>query len=371
MDDQIICIGCGAVLQSDSPQEAGFLPASCLKQARESEDEGNDIYCQRCFRLRHYNEIMPVESDNDDFLKLLNSLSEKKALIVNVVDLFDFTNSLLSAITRFIGKNDFILVGNKFDLFPQNSRQSKIKDWMRQEANRVGLFPKKVFLVSAKNKENLSELIAYLDQNSRDRDVYFVGTTNVGKSTLINAIIDQMGDIQNLITTSRFPGTTLDKIEIPLANGHFLVDTPGIITENQLATRLNAQELSMISPQKQLKPVTFQLNSGNTLFLAGLGRVDFLKGEKASFTVYAARGLYIHRTKTENADSFYDKHLGELLNPPSQSDELPPLKWQEYHTKEKSDLLLGGIGFVTVPANCLVRVYTPGQIGLGIRRALI
>ena len=371
MDDQIICIGCGAVLQSDSPQEAGFLPASRLKQARESEDEGNDIYCQRCFRLRHYNEIMPVESDNDDFLKLLNSLSEKKALIVNVVDLFDFTNSLLSAITRFIGKNDFILVGNKFDLFPQNSRQSKIKDWMRQEANRVGLFPKKVFLVSAKNKENLSELIAYLDQNSRDRDVYFVGTTNVGKSTLINAIIDQMGDIQNLITTSRFPGTTLDKIEIPLTNGHFLVDTPGIITENQLATRLNAQELSMISPQKQLKPVTFQLNPGNTLFLAGLGRVDFLKGDKSSFTVYASRGLYIHRTKTEKADSFYDKHLGELLNPPLESDELPPLKGQEYHTKEKSDLLLGGIGFVTVPANCLVRVYTPGQIGLGIRRALI
>ncbi|MBI0032650.1 ribosome biogenesis GTPase YqeH [Lactobacillus sp. M0396] len=371
MDDQIICIGCGAVLQSDSPEEAGFLPASHLKQARESEDEGNDIYCQRCFRLRHYNEIMPVESDNDDFLKLLNSLSEKKALIVNVVDLFDFTNSLLSAITRFIGKNDFILVGNKFDLFPQNSRKSKIKDWMRQEANRVGLFPKKIFLVSAKNKENLSELIAYLDQNSRDRDVYFVGTTNVGKSTLINAIIDQMGDIQNLITTSRFPGTTLDKIEIPLTNGHFLVDTPGIITENQLATRLNAQELSMISPQKQLKPVTFQLNPGNTLFLAGLGRVDFLKGDKSSFTVYASRGLYIHRTKTEKADSFYDKHLGELLNPPLESDELPPLKGQEYHTKEKSDLLLGGIGFVTVPANCLVRVYTPGQIGLGIRRALI
>ena len=102
-----------------------------------------------------------------------------------------------------------------------------------------------------------------------------------------------------------------------------------------------------------------------------MGRVDYLKGEKASFTVYAARGLYIHRTKTENADSFYAKHLGELLNPPAQSAELPPLKGKEYHTKEKSDLLFGGIGFVTIPANCLVRIYTPDQIGLGIRRALI
>lgn len=371
MDDNIICIGCGAVLQSDDPDEAGYLPEARLKKAIESEDEGNDIYCQRCFRLRHYNEIMPVDADNDDFLALLNSLASKKALIVNVVDLFDFTNSLLSSLKRFIGDNDFILVGNKFDLFPLNSKQSKIRDWMRQEANRVGLFPKKIFLVSAKNKKNLTELISYLNKGSRDKDAYFVGMTNVGKSTLLNAIIDEMGDVKNLITTSRFPGTTLDKIEIPLENGHFLVDTPGIMTESQLATRLNAKELAVISPQKPLKPATYQLKPGNTLFLAGLGRIDFLKGNPASFTVYAARGLYIHRTKTENATEFYEKHVGELLNPPEDDSELPELKGQELHTSYKSDLLFGGIGFVTVPADCLVKIYTPGKIGLGIRRALI
>lgn len=371
MDEDIICIGCGSVLQSDDPKQAGFLPGARLKKALESEDNGNDIYCQRCFRLRHYNEIMPVQADNDDFLALLNSLAEKKALIVNVVDLFDFTNSLLSSLKRFVGNNDFILVGNKFDLFPKNSRQSRIKDWMRQEANRAGLFPQKIFLVSAKSQKNLDELISYLDQNSRNRDVYFVGMTNVGKSTLLNAIIEKMGDVQNLITTSRFPGTTLDKIEIPLENGHFLVDTPGIMTENQLATHLNAQELAAISPQKPLKPATYQLKPGNTLFLAGLGRIDFLKGEPASFTVYVARGLYVHRTKTVNADAFYAKHKGELLSPPADNNKLPPLKGQEYHTSYKSDLLFGGVGFIMVPADCLVKIYTPDKIGLGIRRALI
>ena len=109
-----------------------------------------------------------------------------------------------------------------------------------------------------------------------------------------------------MITTSRFPGTTLDRIEIPLENGHFLIDTPGIMTDNQLATHLNAKDLELISPKKPLKPATYQLMPGNTLFLAGLGRIDYLKGESTSFTVYVARNMYVHRTKTANADAFYE-----------------------------------------------------------------
>lgn len=369
MSEEIRCIGCGAVLQSTDPKKSGYLPQSALSKVESGERE--EVYCQRCFRLRHYNEIMPVELDNSEFLALLNSLSTKKALIVNVVDLFDFSNSLISSLKRFVGSNDFILVGNKIDLFPKNSKESKIKDWMRQEANRMGLYPKDIFLISAAKKKNLDDLIEYLNQNSQDQDVYFVGTTNVGKSTLINAIIDKMGDVQNLITTSKFPGTTLDQIEIPLDNGHYLVDTPGIMTDSQLASMLNPKDLDLASPKKPLKPATYQLLPGNTIFLSGLGRIDYLKGPSTSFTVYASRNMYIHRTKTEKADEFYQKHVGDLLTPPSSIDELPALRGQEYSTKYRSDILFAGIGFITVPQGCVVRAYTPDGIGLGIRRALI
>lgn len=70
---------------------------------------------------------MPVEENNDDFLALLNSISQKKALVVNVVDLFDFSNSLISSIKRFIGGNEYILVGNKVDLFPKILKNPKLK----------------------------------------------------------------------------------------------------------------------------------------------------------------------------------------------------------------------------------------------------
>jgi ribosome biogenesis GTPase YqeH len=371
MSEEIRCIGCGAVLQDQDANKSGYLPASRLQAVLANPDQ--EIYCQRCFRLRHYNEITPVEQNNDDFLALLNSLASKKALIVNVVDLFDFSNSLIAALKRFVGDNDLILVGNKFDLFPKNSRQSKIKDWMRQEANRMGLHPKKIFLVSAQRKINLDQLLAYLNRYSQDRDVYFVGTTNVGKSTLINAIIQLAGADADLITASRFPGTTLDQIKIPLASGHYLVDTPGILNQEQLATILPSKYLKLIAPQKPLKPVTYQLHAGNSLFLAGLGRLDLVKAaqDKVSLTVYAARDLYLHRTKTENAADFYRRQVGKLLTPPEAEDELPALAGRDFKVKVKSDILLAGLGFVTVPANCQVRAYSPGQIGLGIRRALI
>lgn len=370
MKADLKCIGCGAQLQADDPKQAGYLPQAQLDKALADPDQ--EIYCQRCFRLRHYNEITPVAADNRDFLRIINTLSQQKALIVNVVDLFDFTNSLLTSLARFAGKNELILVANKFDLFPKNLRESKIKDWLRQEANRMGLHPQKIFLVSARKKYHLEELLAYLDQHSRQQDVYFVGTSNVGKSTLLNAILDQAGSLKDLITTSHFLGTTLDQIKIPLANGHFLIDTPGILKDDQLLNQLTAADLKAVLPQKPLKPATFQLAAGNSLFIGGLGRVDLKKAprEKVSLTVYAARGLYLHRTKTAKADDFYQKQQGKLLVPPTTS-QLPDLSGRDFKTKNKSDLLLAGIAFVTVPANCVVRAYTPGKTGLGIRRALI
>ena len=84
-----------------------------------------------------------------------------------------------------------------------------------------------------------------------------------------------------------------------------------------------------------------------------------------------ARDLYVHRTKTENADTFYEKHKDDLLLPPSKEDNLGPLKGQTFSPKEKSDILFGGVGFITTPSNVVVKAYTPEGIGLGIRRALI
>lgn len=368
-NEELRCIGCGAVIQSEDPKEPGYTPQAAIKKGLEN----NELYCQRCFRLRHYNEIAPVSLTDDDFLQLLNHISDANALIVYVVDIFDFNGSLIPGLHRFVGDNPVLLVGNKEDLLPRSLRRSRLRDWIRQQANLAGIRPIDTILVSAKKNHQIEDLLNEIEKYRHHRDVYVVGVTNVGKSTLINQIIKQRTGVQDLITTSRFPGTTLDKIEIPLDDGHELVDTPGIIHQHQMAHVLPATALKLISPQKEIKPRTYQLSDGQTIFLGGIGRFDYLKGPKVGVVAYFDNNLNLHRTKLSNADHFYQKHLGELLTPPTleNKEQIPPLERFEFSTSEKTDLVFEGLGWITVPKGIAIAGWAPKGVRVLTRRAMI
>lgn len=267
-----------------------------------------------------------------------------------------------------------MLVGNKADLLPNSLKRTKLKDWLRQRANEAGIRPIDVELVSAKTNESVDDLLDNINKLREDRDVYVVGVTNVGKSTLINQIIRQNTGIKELITTSRFPGTTLDKITIDLEDGHELVDTPGIIHKEQMAHYLNGKDLKIVQPQKPIKPKVYQLNPAQTLFFGGVARFDYVQGDKKhGFTVYVENTLLIHRTKLENADAFYEKHFGELLTPPSPEsiEDFPELVRFEFKTNQKSDLVFEGLGWITVPADVVVAGWAPKGVAVLIRKAMI
>ncbi len=364
------CIGCGAKVQTENKDEIGYTPQSALKNGLAK----GEVYCQRCFRLRHYNEIVPVNLSDDDFLKLLSNISTTDALIVFVVDIFDVNGSMIPGLQRFVGDNQILLVGNKVDVLPSAIKQNKIKDWLRQRANANGIRPIDVELVSAKSNYGVDHLLLKVDKLRKGRSVFVVGVTNVGKSTLINQIIRQSSGIKDLITTSRFPGTTLDQIDIPLDDGQQIVDTPGIIQPQQMAHFLSGKELKLVNPQKRIKPRVYQLNPEQTLFFAGLGRLDYRDGRsKKGFTVYMENNLYIHRTKLENADDFYERHLGDLLTPPSEGSKnsIPSLVSQTFKVEEKSDIVIEGLGWITVPNGISVTAWAPKGVAVLIRPAMI
>ncbi|MDA9472404.1 ribosome biogenesis GTPase YqeH [Enterococcus sp. 5H] len=369
MSEVIHCIGCGAVIQTEHPNELGYTP----KAAFEKGIETGEVYCQRCFRLRHYNDIQDVQLTDDDFLRLLNELGKEDALIVNVVDIFDFNGSLIPGLHRFIGDNPVLMVGNKVDILPKSLKKPKMIQWMRERAHEEGLRPVDVLLTSGKKSGEMETLLEAIEKYREDRDVYVVGVTNVGKSTLINQIIKQTAGVKDLITTSQFPGTTLDKIEIPLDDGHFLIDTPGIIHRHQMAHYLGKKDLKIIAPQKEIKPKVYQLNPEQTLFLGGLARFDFIQGERSSFIAYVSNDLSIHRTKLVKADEFYLKHVGGLLQPPRPDEvaEFPELVRFEFSIKEKTDIVFAGLGWITVTEPCVVAGWAPKGVDVLRRRALI
>lgn len=367
--EALYCIGCGAQIQTQDKTAAGYTPQSALDKGLET----GEVYCQRCFRLRHYNEITDIHMSDDDFLKLLHEVGDSQALVVNVVDIFDFNGSVIPGLSRFVAGNDVLMVGNKSDILPKSVKAGKVTQWLTERAHEEGLRPVDVILTSAQQKQAIKELMAKIETLRQGRDVYVVGVTNVGKSTLINAIIQEITGSKDLITTSRFPGTTLDKIEIPLDDGSYLFDTPGIIHRHQMAHYLSDKDLKYVSPKKEIKPKTYQLNPEQTLFLAGLARFDYVSGDKQGFTAYFDNNLRIHRTKLVGADAFYEKHLGKLLEPPSQKDkdDFPKLIRHDFTITDRTDIVFSGLGWIRVNGAAKVSAWAPEGVAVLTRKALI
>lgn len=371
-DESVYCIGCGAKLQSTEENKAGYVPSSVLNKPTE---ELQDIYCKRCFRLRHYNEVSEVELTDDDFLTMLNDISSKDALVVNVVDVFDFNGSLITGMQRFAGKNPLIIVGNKVDLLPKSLGEGKMRQWLTERVHEVGLRPEEVVLTSALKKDSVRQLMKRIDKARKGRDVYIVGATNVGKSTIINQIINIATDSPDVITTSYFPGTTLGSIEIPLDDGKNIVDTPGVVLRSNLTNHLSHEELKKVIPRREIKPIVYQLNEEQTVFIGGLARFDYEKGPgKQPFVFYNANELQLHRTKLSKADELYEKHVGQMLTPPIERnvEEFPKLKRHSFTVKEPSDIVVSGLGWVDIQEpNTKVSMWAPEGIDVSIRKSII
>ena len=373
LDNKIYCIGCGAEIQSENQNKQGYLPKSVVEKSIEE----NNLVCKRCFRLKNYNEVSDVELGAEDFYKLIKTLSKKDGLIVKVVDIFDFSGSWIEDVIDIVGNNkDIVLVANKLDLLPKSVKQNKIKQWLFKMLKAKGIKVKDILLISAIKNHGIEEAAARIDELRNGKDVYIIGATNVGKSTFINKLIELTTGDKNVITTSHFPGTTLGMIEIPLDRATSIYDTPGIILDYDIAHYLDAKSLKLVMPKKEIKARVFQLNAEQSLFFGGMTRVDFVKGERQSFTLYASNLVDIHRTKLSNADALFEKHLGTLLKPPFE-DNISIFKNQVKKNfkidDRKIDIVISGLGWITVNSDsgCEIDIYVPEEIEVFVRESII
>lgn len=106
-------------------------------------------------------------------------------------------------------------------------------------------------------------------------------------------------------------------------------DTPGVVQPEQTLNLLTTEELLRVIPKRMITPRTFKLQPGMTLFLAGMGRMDYLRGPGDSIrvTVFASDRLPVVIVRTDSAVHVYDDLLGSDLLAVPLGDEDRLSKW--------------------------------------------
>ena len=360
------CKGCGAVLQDQEPDKQGFIPV--LKD--------DSSYCKRCYRMMHYNERPKIIASNKDYEHVIDDVIQRNGLIVFVVDIFAFKATFNKKMIDKLRNKNVILVANKYDVFPKSTNISNIVSWLSRECEKIFFRVDAIHIVSSKKGYYIDDLTNTIDLARKGRDVYFVGCANVGKSSLINALLKRNTSIKNdVISTSMIPGTTLNQIRIQFfEDGKYLIDTPGLINEADILNQLMPISYNKILPANEIKPITYQITNGNAVMLSGLAALEFICDDAISVMIYTSNNLYIHRCKSEKVNDLFENQLGVLLTPPDFT-EKDNIKYKteiiELDGRKKKDIWFSGFGFVSIKGKAKVKITYPEKTEVYLTDAII
>ena len=335
MDNEKYCIGCGVKLQDSNMLYEGYTP-----------DLTNDI-CSRCFKLRNYGDYQISTKSNEEYLEILKSVNDTKDLVLYVVDLLNIEKDI-KMIREYI-KNRLILVLTKRDILPKSINDDKIKEYF----SNLGLDYQDIIIISANKNYNMDELLLMIKKHKSSKNVYVVGHTNVGKSTLINKMVQNYSEEKYELTISPLPSTTLNKINIKLTDDLTLIDTPGLIDRGSIVNYVDFDTIKKISAKKEIRTDTFQLKEGQCLLIDNIFRIDYVEGEKNSFTFFVSNDLEIIKKDLNRCDLLKDlsKRTIEV----------------GYH----QDLVINGLGFIKIVEKALVDVYVENNVEVFTRDSLI
>ena len=297
--------------------------------------DNNDL-CERCFRIKHYNDYKVVSKTNNDFIPILENINKTNDLVLLVVDLFNIGD--LSIIRKYL-KNDILLVLTKRDLLPKSVSLDKLYNY----DYKIDFIDK--IIISSNKNYNFDLLLDKINKYKKSNNVYIVGYTNAGKSTMINKLIYNYSDLKTEITTSPLPSTTLNTIEIKL-NDITLIDTPGLLDENDIVNYVSGDELKKIIPKKEIKPITYQIKGNQTIVIDKYLQIE---ASDIDLTFYISNNLEIKR--------YYKKMPTKLKK----------------HTIEvnKNDIVIKGLCFIKTNKKSVLNIYTLDNVSVFTRDSII
>lgn len=346
------CIGCGITLQYENIKMPGFSPKK------------DAVYCQRCFRLQHYNDPVYSQRFGIPSQMVIQNILAQKGLIIWVVDCLAIEESLSQKWVKEIQNRDVILVLSKCDLLPDSIKFERLVNYVRCLITKYDLPIKHIFLNSTKINLGLNELENYCLQYPLGHHFLFIGLANAGKSSLFNRLLQV-----EQVTTSYYPGTTQAFIT-RTKNGYEWIDTPGLEVEISYLMQVKEADLHYVLVHKQIKSRNYQIYNPQSYFIAALFRMDIIPQNKASICFYLAENLLLHRTKLAHADELWQRQCGRELKPMIAS----KLSQKVSFIKQidKVDVVLPGLGWFCL-SGCFKKItfYLPENMVFYTRKAII
>lgn len=313
------------------------MSKKCLGCGNLLDDNYDKDLCERCFRLKYYGEYQVTNKSNIDYFKILDSISEND-LVLYITSIFNIN---LEYLKKF--KNVIIVITKK-DILPKSIKDLKIINYIKKHYGEYD-----IEVISSVKNYNLDNLMNKIKKYNKNK-VYLVGNTNSGKSTLLNKIIINYSDNNPSITTSIYPSTTLDVINVNIDNITF-IDTPGIIDEGSIINYIDNNTLKVITPKKEIKPRTYQINGKGSLIIENMIRLDY-EVEIGSMTIYISNAVNIVRV------GFNNNKLHELGK-------------REFNLEKRKDIVITDLCFIKLIGLVKVQIYANSNIKIYERDNLI
>lgn len=320
------CTGCGTIMQTNNKDKDGYV------------DNLEKELCYRCFRLKNYGEYNNTNKNNNDYKAILSNITNS--------DLVIYVSSILNLNLDYINNfKNCILVLTKRDIIPKSVIDNKIINYVKTR------YPQllDIYLVSSIHNYNMDALYNRII-NYNTNKVYFVGNTNSGKSTLLNKIIEDYTKLNNNITTSMYPSTTIDTIKIEIGNKIF-IDTPGIINYGSITNYIDNKTIKRINPKKEIKPITYQLKNTGSILIDNLVRIDY-SCKTTSMTVYINNGIPIKKININRED-------------------LKEYPVRIFNTQKNNDIVIEDLCFIKFTNSINLNIYTFDKVTIKKRDNLI
>lgn len=316
------CIGCGSILQNVDDSKVGFVPYKNIEEAS---------YCQRCFKLKNYNEKVMNEVLIDE-KEVIDTVNKNNSYVFFLVD---FLNISQETINTFKTINvDKTLVISKSDLIFKDIKLDKVSNNLKEIYN----IEDNIIFLSSKKNYNINSIFSILNKNNK-KSCYILGYTNAGKSTLINNLKQD-----NKIIESSMPNTTLDFISIKI-NDYEIIDTPGFSLKNTFYKDNEYNLIKRMNPVYFVSPINYQVKE-NQIFL--IEDRLFLKGfENNNITFYISNLIRIKKIYKDE-----------------------DIKYKEIEVDDNSDIVISSLGFINVKKKCKLLINEELYDLINIRKSI-